>query len=45
MNLKTIAHLKETFNVPVGLSDHSLGSVSAVVAVAMGASIIEKHFV
>jgi len=44
MNLKTIAHLKETFNVPVGLSDHSLGSVSAVVAVAMGASIIEKHF-
>ena len=44
MNLKTISHLKNTFNVPVGLSDHSLGSVSAVVAVAMGASIIEKHF-
>ncbi|HOM01307.1 MAG TPA: pseudaminic acid synthase [Acetivibrio sp.] len=44
MNLKTITHLKDTFNVPVGLSDHSLGSVSAVVAVAMGASVIEKHF-
>ncbi|HHV28942.1 MAG TPA: pseudaminic acid synthase [Clostridium sp.] len=44
MNLKTITHLKDTFNVPVGLSDHSLGSISAIMAVAMGASIIEKHF-
>ena len=44
MNLKNIPHLKETFNVPVGLSDHTLGSVSAVSAVAMGAKIIEKHF-
>lgn len=44
MNLKTIQHLKETFQVPVGLSDHSMGSVSAVTAVALGARIIEKHF-
>lgn len=44
MNLKTIQHLKETFQVPVGLSDHSMGSVSAVTAVALGAQIIEKHF-
>lgn len=44
MNIRTVKHLKETFNVPVGLSDHSMGSVSAIVAVAMGASIIEKHF-
>jgi pseudaminic acid synthase len=44
MNLKTINHLKETFGVPVGLSDHSLGSVGAITAVAMGAKIIEKHF-
>jgi len=44
MNLKTISHLKDTFNVPIGLSDHSLGSVSAIIAVAMGATIIEKHF-
>ncbi|OQA16772.1 MAG: Pseudaminic acid synthase [bacterium ADurb.Bin363] len=43
MNLKTISHLKDTFNVPVGLSDHSMGSVSAIMAVAMGASVIEKH--
>ena len=44
MNLKTIKHMEETFNVPVGLSDHSLGSIGAVTAVAMGAKIIEKHF-
>lgn len=44
MNLKTIKHMEETFGVPVGLSDHSLGSVSSVTAVAMRAKIIEKHF-
>lgn len=44
MNLKTIKHLEDTFGVPAGLSDHSLGSVGAVTAVAMGAKIIEKHF-
>ena len=43
MNLKTLPHLKETFDVPGGLSDHTLGSVSAVAAVAMGADIVEKH--
>lgn len=44
MNLKTIANMKEVFGVPVGLSDHSMGSVGAVTAVALGAQIIEKHF-
>lgn len=44
MNLKTMVNMKETFGVPVGLSDHSMGSLGAVTAVAMGASIIEKHF-
>lgn len=44
MNLNTMVNMKETFGVPVGLSDHSMGSVGAVTAVAMGASIIEKHF-
>lgn len=44
MNLNTLCHLKETFGVPVGLSDHSLGSVGAVTSVALGAKIIEKHF-
>lgn len=44
MNLKNIKNLEETFGVPIGLSDHSLGSVAAVTSVAMGAKIIEKHF-
>ncbi|MFA6308336.1 MAG: pseudaminic acid synthase [Clostridia bacterium] len=44
MNLKTMQHMSESFNVPVGLSDHSMGSMGATTAVAMGACIIEKHF-
>ena len=44
MNLKTMVDMKKKFNLPVGLSDHSMGSLGAVTAVAMGASIIEKHF-
>ncbi len=44
MNLQTIPHMGTTFNAPVGLSDHTLGNVSAISAVALGASIIEKHF-
>lgn len=44
MNLRTIVDLKEKFNLPVGLSDHSMGHMSAVTAVTLGASIIEKHF-
>ncbi len=44
MNLRTMQNMAETFQVPVGLSDHSMGSVGAVTAVAMGAGIIEKHF-
>lgn len=44
MNLLTMKDMSEAFNVPVGLSDHSMGSVGAVTAVALGAKIIEKHF-
>jgi pseudaminic acid synthase len=44
MNLKTIPHMKESFGCPVGLSDHSLGSISAIAAIATGANVIEKHF-
>lgn len=44
MHLKTIADMLKRFQIPVGLSDHSMGSLSATTAVAMGASIIEKHF-
>lgn len=44
MHLKTIPDLKEKFQLPVGLSDHSMGHLSAVTSVALGGSIIEKHF-
>lgn len=44
MNLKTINSLKVTFELPVGLSDHSLDSIGAITSVALGANIIEKHF-
>lgn len=43
MNLRTIPHLMDTFHVPVGLSDHSLESEVPLLAVALGASFIEKH--
>ncbi|MEM7785473.1 MAG: pseudaminic acid synthase [Planctomycetota bacterium] len=43
MNLKTIPDLAFRFQVPVGLSDHTLGIQAPIVSVAMGASIIEKH--
>ncbi len=44
MNLRTITHLADAFGVPVGLSDHTLGTTVAVAAVSLGACIIEKHF-
>lgn len=44
-NLKTIPNMKETFGVEVGFSDHTLGFVAPVVAVTMGAKVIEKHFI
>lgn len=43
MNLHSMVALSEKFGVPVGLSDHTMGTAVPVAAVAVGASIIEKH--
>jgi N-acetylneuraminate synthase len=43
-NLNNIAYLKRTFDVEVGLSDHTLSNVAAIAAVSLGAVAIEKHF-
>ena len=43
-NLLTIPHLRELFGCEVGLSDHSMGVGVAVASVALGATVIEKHF-
>lgn len=43
-NILTIPHLKQLFSCPVGLSDHTLGIGVAVASIALGATVIEKHF-
>jgi pseudaminic acid synthase len=43
MHLRTIPDMAREFQVPVGLSDHTIGNSAAIAAVALGASIIEKH--
>ena len=43
-NISTIPHLKRLFSAEVGLSDHTMGVGVAVASVALGASVIEKHF-
>ncbi|WYL96982.1 MAG: pseudaminic acid synthase [Gloeotrichia echinulata IR180] len=43
-NIVTIPHIRELFNVQVGLSDHTLGIGVAVASIALGATVIEKHF-
>ncbi|MFN5563661.1 MAG: pseudaminic acid synthase [Pseudanabaena sp.] len=43
-NILTIPHLRDLFDVQVGLSDHTMGIGVAVASVALGATVIEKHF-
>lgn len=43
-NILTIPHLRELFGCEVGLSDHTLGVGVSVASVALGATVIEKHF-
>lgn len=44
MNLRTIRDMAQRFGLPVGLSDHTLGTTVPVAAVSLGACIVEKHF-
>ncbi|CAN5789461.1 pseudaminic acid synthase [soil metagenome] len=44
MNLRTIPHMADTFDVVSGLSDHTLGTTVSVASVALGAKVVEKHF-
>jgi len=44
-NLATIPNLAQTFGVVSGFSDHTLGSTAPIAAVALGAKVIEKHFI
>jgi len=43
-NVRTIPHMRDLFGCEVGLSDHTMGVGAAVAAVALGATVIEKHF-
>lgn len=44
-NLKTMVDMKQRYGVKVGLSDHTMGYDVAVAAVALGATMVEKHFI
>jgi len=44
MNLSVIPDMIKRFHCPVGLSDHSMGSLAAIVGVSLGACVVEKHF-
>jgi N-acetylneuraminate synthase len=43
-NVRTVSDMAERFGCPIGLSDHTPGAAASVAAVALGASVVEKHF-
>jgi len=43
-NVRTVADMAARFDSPIGLSDHTHGAAASVAAIALGASVIEKHF-
>ena len=43
-NVATIPHMRQLFGCEVGLSDHTMGMGAAIAAVALGATVVEKHF-
>lgn len=43
-NGRTIPHMRELFNCQIGLSDHTMGCGASVAAIALGATVVEKHF-
>lgn len=44
LNLKVIESMKKEFDIPVGFSDHTVGTLGTISSVALGANIIERHF-
>jgi N-acetylneuraminate synthase/N,N'-diacetyllegionaminate synthase len=44
VNLKTIPYMRDVFQVPVGISDHTLGVEVPIASIAIGSKMIEKHF-
>lgn len=44
MNLNAIKSLKNYYNIPIGLSDHTIGLLASQIAITLGANVIERHF-